>query len=302
MVYGIIFVGGYGKRLRPLTDKIPKVLLEIKRNYTILDKQLLDFKYSGINNIYLLVGYKWKLIKKRYGDFWNGININYLVEKKPMGTLWALRNCIKYLDDDAIVRNGDTVSDINLKMLINDALKKDYGLLIALTKMKSPYAVVETYGDRIKSFVEKPFLNHYVNAGTYYIKKDVFKYIFKDYKNKEIEKTFIPELVSMGIVGSFFDDSGWFPVDNFKDLEELRKEYKGRIDKDFGYIKKNEDIQEIYIKALYKAYIKRVGKIEIIKGSGLLNGIEIFQGEVKEIKNPWHFEARENTIIKLTSL
>ncbi|MEM3811743.1 MAG: sugar phosphate nucleotidyltransferase, partial [Thermoplasmata archaeon] len=51
---GAILAGGYGKRLLPLTESKPKVLLEIKENYTILDKQLLDMKDAGIKSVYLL--------------------------------------------------------------------------------------------------------------------------------------------------------------------------------------------------------------------------------------------------------
>ena len=54
---GMVLCGGFGKRLRPVTEKVPKPLLEIKEDYAILDKQLFDFKNAGVNEVYLLAGY-----------------------------------------------------------------------------------------------------------------------------------------------------------------------------------------------------------------------------------------------------
>ncbi|MGC8985595.1 MAG: nucleotidyltransferase family protein [Thermoplasmata archaeon] len=297
MVYGVIFAGGYGKRLKPLTDDIPKVMLEIKRGYTILDRQLLDFKYSGIDEVYLLVGYKWRVIRERYGYTWEGLKLNYLVEKRPMGTLWALRNCSMYLDDDAIVRNGDTVSDFNLKRMMRMARDKEYGAIIALTRMKSPYAIVETEGERITGFNEKPYLNYYINAGIYYLKKHVYKYLEADYSGKEIERTFFPEIVSRGLVGAYFEDVGWFPVDNFKDLEELRKEYKNRRDRNFGYIKRVEGGYEIFIKALFDARLNIKGRARIMEGRGIINEMNYNKGDIIDVDGRSIIMALENTVM-----
>lgn len=302
MVYGVIFAGGYGKRLRPITDRIPKVMIEIRRNYTILDRQLLDFKYSGINTVYLLVGYKHKIIKRKYGNEWKGIKLIYLVERKPMGTLWALRNCALHADDDIVVRNGDTISDFNIRRMVEIGSKKKFEALIAITPMKSPYAIVELEGERIVRFVEKPYIERYVNAGLYYFKKDVLKHLHKEYQEKEIEKTFIPEIVSLGLAGAYIEEAGWFPVDNFKDLEELRKEYRNRRDREFGYVKNQGNGMEIYVKASYRARIRKVGRVIIAKGKGILNGREMVQGESVDVNSPWEFLALENSKINLISL
>ncbi|MGC8565721.1 MAG: nucleotidyltransferase family protein [Thermoplasmata archaeon] len=295
MVKGVIFAGGFGKRLRPITDSIPKTLIEIKRNYTILDKQLLDFKYSDIKEIFLLVGYKHTLIKKRYGGDWNGLKINYLVEKKPMGTLWALRNLAKYVSDDLIVKNGDTVSDFNIREMEKKSISSPFKIVIAVTRMKSPYAIVETENDRIKNFFEKPVLDIKINAGLYYIKKESLLYLNESYSGKEIEKTFFPRMVNLGLAGAYFEDVKWFPVDNFKDLEELRKEYVRRRDTEFGYIKNG---REYYVKKGYVARFGTKGTFILLNGKGILENVGlVVMGDKIVLDKKTKYKAEENSLI-----
>ena len=64
---GMILCGGFGKRLRPVTETVPKPLVEISDDYTILDKQLFDFKNAGVNEVYLLAGFLHEKIEERYG-------------------------------------------------------------------------------------------------------------------------------------------------------------------------------------------------------------------------------------------
>jgi len=76
---GMILCGGFGKRLRPLTETIPKPLIEIKDNYTILDKQLFDFKNAGVDKVLLLTGFLSEKIRERYGNEYRGVEIEYIV-------------------------------------------------------------------------------------------------------------------------------------------------------------------------------------------------------------------------------
>ncbi|MFQ5816003.1 MAG: nucleotidyltransferase family protein, partial [Candidatus Hydrothermarchaeaceae archaeon] len=146
-VTGVIFAGGYGKRLLPLTESTPKPLLELKEGHTILDKQILDFKYAGISEVYLLVGHLADKIRDRYDDSYHGVKLKYLVEDKPMGTLHALSNALKHIKNDIVVRNGDVVSDANIKELVKRAQAGEDLITIVVTKMQSPFGIVE-FSDR----------------------------------------------------------------------------------------------------------------------------------------------------------
>ena len=122
---GMILCGGFGKRLRPFTETLPKPLIEIDEDYTILDKQLFDFKNAGVDEAYLLVGFLHEKIEERYGDEYNGVKIHYVIEDEPLGTLNAIRLGMEAIGEDkqCIICNGDIVSDVNIKAMIDQGVK-----------------------------------------------------------------------------------------------------------------------------------------------------------------------------------
>ncbi len=231
---GAILCGGYGKRLKPLTDHIPKPLLEIKNDYTILDKQLLQFKYAGVKKVVLLCGHLNEKIKERFGDNWKGIDIEYLIEDKPRGTLFAINNLLENFEaDNYIIRNGDIVCDANIKEMISEHKNK---MLMYITPLVSPYGIVELSGNKIIGFREKPRLNYYINAGIYIISEEL-KPIFSRHKEGDVEKLAFPEIAKSGLMNYYRENVFWQSVDSVKDLEAVNKEYFNKEDKPWGYEK-----------------------------------------------------------------
>ena len=234
---GLILCGGFGKRLRPLTEKIPKPLVEIKDNYTILDKQLFDFKSAGVDKAVLLTGFLGEKIEERYGDNYMGVDVEYIQEDKPLGTLNAIRLGMESLknNEQSVIRNGDVVADLNIKKMIEQGEKSDYPLSIFITKMVSPYGIVEVSGDRLVSFKEKPVLDYYINGGVYFSQGEID---FGEFEVGDIEKTVFPMLAKENKLGYYKEDGlFWMAIDTTKELEEIRKEYKNREDKPWGYEK-----------------------------------------------------------------
>jgi len=233
---GAILSGGYGKRLYPYTRDIPKTMLELKPGLTILDLQLLDFKRSGIDEVYMLVGYKKEVIEQRFGNSWNGVKIKYLEEEKPMGTLWAIRNLYDHDKSDYIIRNGDTICDADLRKLSERTIKNNKMIGIVATKMVSPYGILGIKGNTIVEFREKPVLQYYINGGIYYFSKQVGEILNEDFQEKEIEKTVFPELAKKGKIYAYKHNGIWKSVDSIKDYEEAMKMFERRKDYDFGYV------------------------------------------------------------------
>jgi NDP-sugar pyrophosphorylase family protein len=234
---GMILCGGFGKRLRPLTESVPKPLIEIKDDYTILDKQLFDFKNAGVDKALLLTGFLHDKIQERYGEEYMGVKVEYVEEDEPLGTLNAIKLGMECVNEGSqcVIRNGDVVADLNIKKMIEQGEKSDYPLSIFITRMISPYGIVEVSGDRLVSFKEKPVLDYYINGGVYFTKGEID---FGDFDVGDIEKTVFPMYAKNNHLGYYKEDGlFWMAIDTSKELEEIRKEYKNREDKPWGYEK-----------------------------------------------------------------
>lgn len=274
----MILCGGLGKRLRPVTETVPKPLIEIKDDYTILDKQLFDFKNAGVDEVYLLTGFLHEKIKERYGDEYNGVKIHYVIEDEPLGTLNAIRLGMEAINGDkqCIIRNGDIVSDVNIKAMIEYGVKSSLPVIMFVTQMQSPYGIVEMNGDRLVSFKEKPILeDYYINGGIYFTKS---KIDFGEFKTGDIEKIYFPTIAKENNLG-YFKENGiyWIAVDTYKELEAVKKEYENKTDKPWGYEKililtELYSTKELYIKEGFRTslhyHIEKDETMYILSGSG----------------------------------
>jgi len=115
----MILSGGRGKRLRPVTDTIPKPLIKINGK-PLIEWKINYLKKFGIKDIIICSGYKGKKIEnyiKKKKNF--GCNIEYSVETSPLGTGGAIKKAIKnVVGDSFIVLNGDIITNINLKKMM----------------------------------------------------------------------------------------------------------------------------------------------------------------------------------------
>jgi NDP-sugar pyrophosphorylase family protein len=234
---------------------------------------------AGIEKVILLTGYLSEKIEERYGSNWKGISIEYSKEEKPLGTLNAIRLGLEKVDDDIIIRNGDVVTDVNIKKMINKFNGSNYMANMFISKMRSPYGIVDLGDDRIKKFREKPILDYYLNAGIYCFRKGISRF-FKNFETGDIEKTVFPLLAESNQFG-FFKNEGrfWISVDTTKDLEEVQKEYKNKTDKPWGYEKILINTEKYLTKELFlfegyqtsfHYHEKKDETMYIIEGSGYI--------------------------------
>ena len=213
----IILAGGRGKRLRPITDYVPKPLVPIK-NIPIIEWQLKYLKKFGIDEVIICTGYKQDMIENYLDSKKIGIKIQYSIEKAPLGTGGAIKKAAKMIKEKSFfVINGDTITNIDLKKLS----KIDNS--IAAVELRTKFGILETKDDKITQFKEKKEISDlWMNAGIYYLQKS----ILKDLPTKgDIEKTVFPDYAKQEKLHLVkFKDVKWYSIDSFKDMEECSLE------------------------------------------------------------------------------
>ncbi len=223
----LILAGGYGKRLRPLTEQKPKPLLEVAGK-PVLVHQIEWLKYYGVQEFVLLVGYlKEKIIDEVGSGSRLGVRITYVVEDSPLGTAGALWNARHIIEKEPVVLvvNGDIVTNIDPGPLVNLVQERKATAGIAAVPLRSPYGILELEDSNVSGFREKPLIHDYwINGGLYAVSSEIVKYLPD---HGDIEKTTFPQLASMKkLVAVRYEIPPyyWRSIDTFKDLEEASKE------------------------------------------------------------------------------
>ncbi len=225
----VILAGGKGTRLRPLTSKTPKALIDVHGK--TLTEHLFDlFKKYGIRDIILSVGYMKEKIKEYFGDGSKfGVNITYIEEDEPLGTAGPLRLAKEMLKESFIVSNGDELKKINIPRMFRLHKRKDALITIALTTVDDPtvYGVAKLDGSRIMEFVEKPKKeeapSNLINAGFYILEPEVVDMIPDGFAM--LEKDVFPKLAKQGKVRGFPFSGQWFDTGNMERYDKAKKKW-----------------------------------------------------------------------------
>ncbi|OBA27937.1 hypothetical protein HANVADRAFT_52028 [Hanseniaspora valbyensis NRRL Y-1626] len=224
---GLILVGGYGTRLRPLTLTTPKPLVEFGNRPMILH-QIEALANAGVTDIVLAVNYRPEVmvetLKKYEKEF--GVSITFSVETEPLGTAGPLKlaeEVLKKDDSPFFVLNSDVICDYPFDELV--AFHKAHGGAgtIVATKVDEPskYGVIVhdiATPNLIDRFVEKPveFVGNRINAGLYILNPEVIDLI--ELKPTSIEKETFPILVENKSLYSFDLEGYWMDVGQPKDF------------------------------------------------------------------------------------
>lgn len=219
MATAILLVGGFGTRLMPLTKNTPKPMLTVA-GIPVTEHQLNMAKAAGITRIVLATSYLAELFTPYFGDGskW-GMQIQYAVEKSPLGTGGAIRNAAKLIDssESIVILNGDVLSSHNLAEQIRQHEAHDADVTLHLTKVDDARAYGSVPTDpngRVSAFLEKmenPVTNQ-INAGCYVFNPRVLESIPLD-TVVSVERETFPALVASGAaVYGYIESSYWVDI------------------------------------------------------------------------------------------
>jgi len=241
-VKGVILAGGEGTRLRPLTYYFQKCMIPIgEEQRPVLEYIIRLFRYHGVRELILLVGYKYQQIKNYFDDGSRfDVEIAYVLDKPGMrGSANAIVNAYQLgavsEEDCLIAYYGDILSNIDLRRLAEQHLSSGASATIALAYgFRIRVGMAEIVDGWIKEFVEKPTLESPVSIGVLALSGGVLGEMERLSKERggeglDLMGDFIPHLLEAGYpVGAYVTDAFWYDMGSIERYERFENEHLSR--------------------------------------------------------------------------
>jgi D-glycero-alpha-D-manno-heptose 1-phosphate guanylyltransferase len=225
----IVLCGGLGTRLGVLTVDTPKPLLEVAGK-PFIEHVLERLQSNGVSHVCLAVSFQWQKLEATLGKSWNGLNLSYSIEDRPLGTGGAIRQAmIKMGWSESFVANGDTLVDVDMYSLVRLALANHADMVMTLKNIEdtSRFGKVNLQASgRVVSFDEKgqsgPGL---INAGLYWLRANALRHVARETfgLERDVMLAHVADLSIYGLVSQgYFIDMG-IPEDLARARAELSR-------------------------------------------------------------------------------
>lgn len=185
----VVLAAGKGVRLRPLTEKIPKVMVKVKGK-PLLERVLSKLAEAGIGGFEIVVGYKREVIERHFGAEFMGKQIEYLVQEEQLGTAHAIGMAKNFVHGHFLVASGDVLAESSLFRKLATVDEFDgFDAKVVGRRVEDPwrYGVLVYEGEILKGIVEKPAYgeepSNMINAGIYRFNEKIFGAIAKTRKS-----------------------------------------------------------------------------------------------------------------------
>ncbi|GGM56172.1 nucleoside-diphosphate-sugar pyrophosphorylase [Longimycelium tulufanense] len=177
-MHAVVLAGGKGVRLRPYTTCLPKPLVPIGEEHSILDIVLHQLASCGFRSATLAIGHLGHLIRSYVGDGsrWD-IEVDYAQEESPLGTIGPLLALLDRLPRHFLVMNGDVLTNLDFGEVLRQHVAEDAPLTVATNRrqVKIDFGVLSSREGRIVEFSEKPTLEYRVSMGVYGLSADTLR-------------------------------------------------------------------------------------------------------------------------------
>lgn len=226
----VIMAGGFGKRLKPLTEQVPKPMLPVGGR-PLLERIIENFCRAGIQDVHLTTHYLPENIIQHFGNGEKfGVRMEYAYEEHPMGTAGGLR-LLPRPTQTLVVINGDILTGVFFEEMLNFHRQHQALMTVGVRKyeLMVPFGVVECEGARITGLREKPSKTFFINAGIYLIDPEAYDLIpnGKYYDMTDL----IDKLInSKEMVASFPIFEYWLDIGSHEDYQRAQEDIlNGRI-------------------------------------------------------------------------
>ncbi len=223
----VILAGGFGTRLSPLTETIPKPLLPINGESALL-RNLKILRENGFETTAITTMYLADMVEQT--QFPQG-EIYYFRENSPLGSAGAVAQFRDDTDDCILILSGDALCDYDLKQLKTDFLNSECqaGIVLAQCEDYGEYGSVCVHNGIITDFCEKPSardtLSDLVNTGIYFIKKQGLDLIPKN-SFFDFAKDLFPKMMKSGMkIAGLQPDGNWFDIGSFSEYHRCNMHY-----------------------------------------------------------------------------
>jgi mannose-1-phosphate guanylyltransferase len=213
----VVLVGGFGTRLRPLTEAIPKPLLPVGQR-PIIEHVVTRLRDGGVDDVVLALGFRPDAFRDAYPDgTCAGVPLHYAVEPEPLDTAGAIAFAARQadIDESFVVVNGDVLTDLDVSQLVGFHRDRHAEATIHLTPVEDPsaFGVVEPDEDgRVIRFVEKPppgtAPTNLIGAGTYVFEPSMVERVPLDAR-VSVERVVFPTVVAEGGLYALSTDDYW---------------------------------------------------------------------------------------------
>ena len=226
-VSAVIMAGGYGERLSPLTEELPKPMLPLG-DRPLMEHIVGGLRAAGIRKVNITTHYKGDVIEKHFRDGSEfGVDIEYVDEEEPLGTAGAL-SLMEATDEPLLVINGDIVTEVDLRAMLDYHTEHRADMTVALRyhEYRVPFGVVDLRGVELASIREKPTERFLINAGIYLVGSRACARVPKGrrYDMTDLIRDIVAD--GMRVVG-FPVQEYWLDVGRMEDYEKAQAEAGG---------------------------------------------------------------------------